>query len=40
VDSATYQGKPVYVIAVPDHVWVVAPDCTASDPHLIRSIGL
>jgi hypothetical protein len=40
VDWATYQGKPAYVIAVPDHAWVVGPDCTASDPHLIASIGL
>jgi hypothetical protein len=38
VDWATYQGKPAYVIAVPSHAWVV--DCTASDSHLIRSIGL
>jgi hypothetical protein len=38
VDWATYQGKPVYVIAVPDHAWVV--DCAASDSHLIKSIGL
>jgi hypothetical protein len=40
VDLATYQGKPAYVIAGPDHAWVVGPDCTASDPHLIASIGL
>jgi len=40
VDWATYQGKPAYVIAVPDHAWVVGPDCTASDSHLIASIGL
>jgi hypothetical protein len=40
VDSATYQGKPAYVIAVPDHVWVVGPECTASDSHLIASIVL
>ena len=40
VDSATYQGNPAYVIAVPDHAWVVGPDCTASDPRLITSIGL
>ena len=40
VDWATYQGKPVYVIAVPDHAWVVGTDCTASDSHLIASIGL
>jgi hypothetical protein len=40
VDRATYQGKPAYVIAVPDRVWVVGPDCTASSPDLITSTGL
>jgi hypothetical protein len=35
VDWATYQGKPAYVIAVPDRAWVVGPGC-----HLIASIGL
>jgi hypothetical protein len=35
VDSATYQGKSAYVIAVPDHAWVVGPGC-----RLITSIGL
>jgi hypothetical protein len=40
VDRATYAGKPAYVIAVPDHVWVVGRDCTAVDPHLITSIRL
>lgn len=40
VDRATYAGEPVYVIAVPDHVWVAGRDCTASDPHLIASIRL
>ena len=40
VDRATYQGQPAYVIAVPDRVWVVGPDCTASNPDLITSIGL
>jgi hypothetical protein len=40
VDWATYAGKPAYVIAVPHHAWVVGPDCTTSDPHLIASIGL
>jgi hypothetical protein len=38
VDWATYQGKPVYVIAVRDHAWVV--DCTASNSYLITSIRL
>lgn len=40
VDRATYQGKPAYVIAVADRVWVVGLGCTASDPHLITSKGL
>jgi hypothetical protein len=40
VDRATYAGKPAYVIAVPDHAWVVGRDCTASDLHLITSIRL
>ena len=35
VDSATYQGKSAYVIAVPNHAWVVGPGC-----RLITSIGL
>jgi len=40
VDRATYQGKPAYVIAVADHVWVVGIGCTASDPDLITSAPL
>jgi len=40
VDRATYQGKPAYVIAVPDRAWVVGPDCTASNPDVIASTGL
>lgn len=40
VDSATYQGAAAYIIAVPGRAWVVGPDCTASDPHLIASVGL
>lgn len=40
VDRATYQGKPAYVIAVPDRAWVVGPDCTASNSALITSISL
>ncbi|HEY7264522.1 MAG TPA: hypothetical protein VH589_23950 [Trebonia sp.] len=40
VDRATYQGKPAYVIAVPDRVWVVGLGCTASDPDLITSAPL
>jgi hypothetical protein len=40
VDRATYQGKPAYVIAVPDRVWVVGLGCTASNPDLITSARL
>jgi hypothetical protein len=40
VDRATYQGKPAYVIAVGDRVWVVGLGCTASDPDLITSARL
>lgn len=40
VDEATYQGRAAYVIAVPGHVWVVAPGCTASNPSVIASVAL
>jgi hypothetical protein len=40
VDRATYQGKPAYVIAVADRVWVVGLGCTASNPDLITSARL
>jgi hypothetical protein len=40
VDEATYAGKPVYVIAVPNRVWVVGRGCTATDPELITSESL
>jgi hypothetical protein len=40
VDQATYQGRSVYVIAVPDRVWVVGLGCTASKPDLITSAPL
>jgi hypothetical protein len=40
VDRATYQGKPAYVIAVTNRVWVVGTGCTASNPELIASVGL
>jgi hypothetical protein len=40
VDRATYQGKPAYVIAVPNWTWVVGTGCTASNPELIASVGL
>jgi hypothetical protein len=40
VDKATYQGEPVYVIAVADRAWVVGRTCTASHPALITSVVL
>ena len=40
VDRATYQGRPVYVIAVTNWAWVVGTGCTASNPELIASVGL
>jgi len=40
VDRATYEGKPVYVIAVPDRAWVVGRGCTASHPDVIASVAL
>jgi hypothetical protein len=40
VDRATYQGKPVYVIAVTNWAWVVGTGCTASNSELIASVGL
>jgi hypothetical protein len=40
VDRATYQGKQVYVIAVPSEAWVVGLDCTATHPDLITSVSL
>jgi len=40
VDQAFYQGKPVYVIAVPNHAWVVGRGCTASHPAVIASVSL
>jgi hypothetical protein len=40
VDQATYQGRPAYVIAVSDHVWVVGRGCTKSHPELITTVAL
>jgi hypothetical protein len=40
VDKATYQGEPVYVIAVSGRAWVVGRTCTASHPALITSVVL
>jgi hypothetical protein len=40
VDEATYQGKPVYVIAVPARAWVVGRGCTASNTELITTVAL
>jgi hypothetical protein len=40
VDEASYQGEPVFVIALPDWVWVVGRGCTASNPQLVVSAAL
>ncbi len=40
VEYATYQGKPVYVIVLPDRAWIVGVGCTASDPKVIVSVSL
>lgn len=40
VDEATYQGKPVYVIAVPARAWVVGRGCTASNTELVTTVAL
>jgi hypothetical protein len=40
VDKATYDGKPVYVIAVSSRAWVVGRGCTATDPELITTVSL
>jgi hypothetical protein len=40
VDEASYEGMPVFVIALPDHVWVVGRGCTASNPELVVSVVL
>jgi len=40
VDEATYQGRVVYVIAVPDRAWVVGLGCTASKPDVITTVSL
>jgi hypothetical protein len=40
VDHATYQSRPVYVIAVPGRAWVVGVACTAANPMLITSVQL
>jgi anti-sigma factor RsiW len=44
VDQATYDGKPAIIIAVkgtePDkrNIWVVGPDCTAQNHHLLKKL--
>jgi len=40
VDQATYQGKPVYVIADANHVWVVGRGCSFSNPEQITKVAL
>ena len=45
VDQATYEGSPATVIAVRGdgadklHVWVVAPDCSAENQHILKQIN-
>jgi hypothetical protein len=40
VEQATYQSVPVYMIAMADHAWVVARDCTAANPQVLASVAL
>jgi hypothetical protein len=40
VDSASYDGIPAYIIAVPTQVWVVRRGCTATDTQLITAVPL
>jgi hypothetical protein len=40
VDQASYQAEPVYVIALPDRVWVVGRGCTAGNPELVVTVTL
>jgi len=40
VEEATYQSLPVYMIAVANHAWVVARDCTAANPVVLASVAL
>lgn len=40
VEEATYEYRPVYVIAVPGRAWVVARDCTSANPAVLASVAL
>lgn len=40
VEEARYQSQPAYVIAVPDHAWVVARGCTPAHPEMLTSVAL
>jgi hypothetical protein len=40
VVRAAYDSHPAYVIAVADHAWVVALNCTAAHPSVITSVAL
>jgi hypothetical protein len=40
VEEASYQSLPVYVIAMPSRVWVVARSATAADPKVLASAAL
>lgn len=40
VEEATYQSRPVYVIAVSGRAWVVPRDCTPANPAELASVAL
>jgi hypothetical protein len=40
VDRASYDGTPAYIVAVPEHAWVVRLNCTAADLQEITSVSL
>jgi hypothetical protein len=40
VDLASYEGKPAYVIAGSNRVWVVGLGCSAAKPEVIASVAL
>ncbi|MGH3165693.1 MAG: hypothetical protein ACRDN0_07340 [Trebonia sp.] len=40
VESANYESRPAYVIALTDHAWVVPLNCTAAHLSVIKSVAL
>jgi hypothetical protein len=40
VDRANFDSHPAYVIAMPNHAWVVPLDCTATHTAVIESVAL